>query len=319
MTTRSALFTLAVVAVAASGTPGACRKDGPPGPSSGHEVTAPAAGVAASGAAPAEPGASAAGGAQRPIGPPSVLPGAEANRPQPVVFATADGVEIHASFWKASDPAAPTVVFAHQARSDGSEWDPFIREMRVRAPGVSLLAIDLRGHGRSTRAGDRAVAWRQFQAGDAPGLQRWSGCTTDVQAAIAFLRSRGEGTLPRSIGLVGSSIGATSAIRAAAADGIEGPGRIAAVVAISPGMNYFSVPIRPALETLTARKHPLLAIAARDDPNDCVGAVVQMQGIMGDLLRVHLVEQGGHGAAMARSAPEVVTLVVERLRAALGG
>lgn len=254
----------------------------------------------------------------RSIEPPSGLPGRESTVPQAVSFATPDGVVIEASYWKAGDPAAPTVVFAHQARSDRWEWEPFVRELRARAPGIAALALDLRGHGESVRAGDRALAWRRFSPGDHPGVARWAGATVDVQAAIAFLRARVEGSTPRAIGLVGSSIGATSVIRAAAADGVEGPGRVAAVVVVSPGMSYFSVPIKDALQTLKVRKFPVLAIAARDDSGDCVGAIDAMRAVMGELLQPVIYSEGGHGVGVARTHGEVVPLVVQYLKTQLG-
>jgi alpha-beta hydrolase superfamily lysophospholipase len=231
---------------------------------------------------------------------------------------TGDGVTIHAGLWKTGDPAAPAVVFVHQRGSDRSEWDPFVRDLRARAPGIALLAIDLRGHGASTRAGEATLRWEDLQGGDTSGLRKWAGCTTDVQAAVEYLRGRGEGAVPRTIGLVGSSIGATSVLRAAAADGVAGPGRIAAVVALSPGMSYFNVPIRPSLETLKVRGMPVLLVGARDDTNDVAGTAQQMQEILAENLEVRLYDDGGHGVAVAAAHAEAVTVVVDFLKARLG-
>jgi alpha-beta hydrolase superfamily lysophospholipase len=272
--------------------------------------------------APLEPAPSLDTGAgrvdDRTIEPPSPLPGAEANVPEAIELPSADGVTIHASLWRTGDPEAPAVVFVHQARSDRSEWTPFVEVLRAQAPGLTVMTIDLRGHGASTKAGDVNLRWQDFQGGDNAGLRRWAGCTSDVQAAVAYLRSRGEGTIPRAIGLVGSSIGSSSVLRAAANDGVAGPGHIAVVVVLSPGLSYFSVPIRAAVETLKVRKLPVLLIAARDDTNDVGGTAQELQTILAENLQVQLFDDGGHGVAVAAAHPEVIAMVTAFLKARVG-
>jgi hypothetical protein len=306
---------LAWLSVAWLAAPGCAKRDAAAGePQAAGAPDSPSADAAAD----PLPGMDAGGAVERPIEPPSPLPGAEANVPEAIEFTGADGVTIHAGLWRTGDPEAPAVVFVHQARSDRSEWEPFIRELRLRAPGLTVLALDLRGHGASTRAGDPTIRWQEFNGGDGPGLRRWASCTMDVQAAVNWLRSREEGSIPRAIGLVGSSIGSTSVLRAAANDGVAGPGRIAAVVAISPGTSYFSVPIRSALETLKVRGLAVFAIGARDDTNDVAGTTQEMVTILAENLQVLLYDDGGHGVAIAEAHPEVIGLVIDFLKSRLG-
>lgn len=254
----------------------------------------------------------------RMLEPPAALPGAERSTPEAVRFTSVDGVTLHGSLWRTGDPAAPAVVFVHQARSDRGEWSAVIEEVRRSAPGLTVLALDLRGHGASTEVGERTVRWKELQSGDRAGLRRWASCTDDVQAAVAYLRGRVSGTIPRAIGLVGSSIGATSALRAAANDGVVGPGNIAAVVVFSPGMNYFSVPIEGAAETLRMRRTPVLAVGARDDTNDVVGTMERLQRILDEQLQPLLFDDGGHGVAVAALHSEAVATLVVFLKARLG-
>jgi pimeloyl-ACP methyl ester carboxylesterase len=308
-----------LLALAAFAPSGGCSRRG----GSGYE--APAATIPGEAAPDAEapaPGLAADSSAgtleERPIEPPSPLPGAEANVPEAVEFTSTDGVLIHASLWRTGDPEAPAVVLAHQARSDRSEWAPFVHELRARAPGLTVLALDLRGHGESTRAGETTIRWKDFSNGDAPGLRRWSSCTSDVQAAVAWLRHREEGSIPRAIGLVGSSIGSTSVIRAAANDGVAGPGHVAAVVALSPGLSYFSVPIVPSLETLKVRSTPVFVVGARDDSNDVARTAQEMATILAENLQVQLYDEGGHGVAVAAAHPEVIGLIIDFLKSRLG-
>jgi hypothetical protein len=254
----------------------------------------------------------------RMLEPPADLPGAEHSAPEAVRFTSVDGVVLHGSLWRTGDPAAPAVVFVHQARSDRSEWSAVIEEVRRLAPGLTILALDLRGHGASTEVGERTLRFKELQSGDRSGLRRWAGCTDDVQAAVAFLRGRVGGTVPRAIGLVGSSIGSTSVLRAAANDGVAGPGHIAAVVALSPGMSYFSVPIESAAETLKMRHTPVLVVGARDDTTEIVGTMERLQGILAEQLQVLLFDDGGHGVAVAALHPEVAAALVVFLKPRLG-
>ncbi|MBI5488649.1 MAG: alpha/beta fold hydrolase [Deltaproteobacteria bacterium] len=313
---RNSLVLVAVLAAAC----GCSRRGAPPDPE-----PVPGRGDVGDSAAPPEvpePAPAAAADAsptvERPIEPPAPLPGAEANVPEAVEFESPDGVTLHADLWRTGDPEAPALVLVHQARSDRSEWAPLVAALRSRAPGLTVLALDLRGHGASTLAGDATIRWQDLASGDRAGLRRWAGCTADVQAAIAWLRGREEGSIPRAIGLVGSSIGASSALRAAANDGVAGPGRIAAVVVLSPGLSYFSVPILGAVETLKMRKLPVLLVGARDDSADVGGTAQQMAEILGDILELHLFDGGGHGVAILDAHPEVVPILIDFLKSRLG-
>ena len=312
---RSVLFLVVLTAACA------CSKRGaPPDPEPTLGPDGADGLVSSPPAAEPAPGMAADAGptVERPIEPPAPLPGAEANVPEAVEFDTSDGVTLHADLWRTGDPEAPAVVLVHQARSDRSEWAPLVAALRARAPGLTVLALDLRGHGASTRAGDATIRWQDLASGDRSGLRRWAACTVDVQAAIAWLRGREEGSIPRAIGLVGSSIGSSSALRAAANDGVAGPGRIAAAVVLSPGLSYFSVPIQGAVETLKMRKLPVLLVGARDDSADVGGTAQQMAEILGDILDLHLFDDGGHGVALLDAHPEVVPILIDFLKSRLG-
>ena len=78
--------------------------------------------------------------------------------------------------------------------------------------GIGALAIDLRGHGGSTRRvdgeGKSVLDFRTFSDSD------HQASIHDVRAALAYMRKRGIG----SIALVGASIGANLALQALAED-----------------------------------------------------------------------------------------------------
>jgi pimeloyl-ACP methyl ester carboxylesterase len=63
-----------------------------------------------------------------------------------------DGLRIHLTDWH-SPPGAPTVLLLHGLNVQAHTWDPFARDLA--GAGRRVLAVDLRGHGRSdwTREG----------------------------------------------------------------------------------------------------------------------------------------------------------------------
>ncbi|MEI8255474.1 MAG: alpha/beta fold hydrolase [Deltaproteobacteria bacterium] len=120
----------------------------------------------------------------------------------------------------------PSVVLLHQLSSNRGEWAPLVARLHA-GTAYTTLAIDGRGHGESTLGPDGAMRWTEF--GNDPA--RWDGLRRDLAAAISFLR--GQNLATQGIVLVGSSIGATAAIRAAVdTTGVRG------VVMLSPGLDY---------------------------------------------------------------------------------
>jgi alpha-beta hydrolase superfamily lysophospholipase len=134
-----------------------------------------------------------------------------------------DDATITGSYWAPKDAATTAcVVFAHQLSSTRAEYQPVI----ARLVGTAhLYAIDLRGHGASTRGPDGAVTWKGFT------LEDWEKVERDLLSAIGVVRQRGGGA--RCV-VVGASIGSSATLRLAAA----APDLVAAVVLLSPGLNY---------------------------------------------------------------------------------
>src|SRR5687767_13271715 len=69
--------------------------------------------------------------------------------PRRVTFVTSDGVTIGATLRPGGDRRAPAVILVHQLATDREEWAPVIAKL-AEPPGLTVLAIDLRGHGEST-------------------------------------------------------------------------------------------------------------------------------------------------------------------------
>ena len=219
-----------------------------------------------------------------------------------VTFRSADGVELHGWLWRSREPTSPAVVCVHQLGGDRREWEPLVGDLRARG-AVSVLAIDLRGHGQSTRQGEKTLSYRTFSEGD------WRGVVEDVRAALAYLQE-GSGLRPSKVAVVGSSIGSSAALRAAADDAT-----VVAVVAISPGLAYHGLDTREAARQLGGR--PLLLVATRGDTG-ASQAVDTLARDAGRSDRQVYAEGRAHGVAIASESPDLFPRISVWLGAKLG-
>jgi pimeloyl-ACP methyl ester carboxylesterase len=156
-----------------------------------------------------------------------------------------DGLVIRGSFYPAvSDAKAPTVLLLHQNESGRTEWNPIIPSLM--AKGYNVLAIDQRGFGLTG------------------GTVSYTKLEKDADDVLVWLRNQPTVDADR-VAVIGASIGANVALRVCATDD-----RCHAVVALSPGLSFFSVTTLDAVKTMS--KKGILLIAAQLD-TDSAGAV----------------------------------------------
>jgi len=157
--------------------------------------------------------------------------------PYNITLATQDGVSLVGTYYPPAEKESPALLLLHMLGSDRGAWREFA--MLAQERGFAALAIDLRGHG------------------DSGGERNFGAMDADVDAALSWL-SEQEGVNPARIAIAGASIGANLAIRGAA----NHP-NVAAVVALSPGLDYRGLTTAEAVKALGDR--PLLLIAAEGD------------------------------------------------------
>ncbi len=204
-----------------------------------------------------------------------------------VSLTTSDGVIITGTFY-AAGPKAPAVLCLHQWRSDRNAFAGLASEMQK--AGITVLAIDLRGHGGSVRS----------STGGAVSADR--NAMADVAAGVEYLRGN-RAADPERIGLIGASYGASNAVMYAAEDG-----RIAAVALLSPGLNYFNVlPIEPSV---TKYKGSMLAVAGREDVRSA-DAVRKIRDIAKGRAATQLYDNAGHGTDMLEAGVGLQRTVIE--------
>lgn len=277
------LHTILLLAlVAALGTACGQRSE----PASGRGATAHKAGTPA---APAERTAASQEGVHAT---PAVV---SSGPPVAVEFPTDDGVSISATLRVGRAGTTP-VVLVHQLGSARAEWDPLVAKLAEL--GLTTLAIDLRGHGESTHgtgANARAYAYGSFRDTD------WRATQKDVRAAIDFLAAHEQVHAARVV-LIGSSIGGTACIAAAAEDP-----RVASLVVLSPGRAYHGFDAILPASRLAER--PLLVLHSSEElPSQ------ETSGVLDRIVAnstVRVVPGSAHGVSMLRDDPTQLTAIVD--------
>ncbi|MFP5309730.1 MAG: alpha/beta hydrolase [Actinomycetes bacterium] len=182
-------------------------------------------------------------------------------------LAAGDGTRLAATWLRGPTPDAPAVVLAHGFAAHRRKPAYALLADHLRAL-VHVLTLDLRGHGQSAGAST---------LGDREAL--------DVAAGVRWLRALGH----RHVGVVGVSMGATSALHAAALAPEGTAGAPDQVVAVSAPARLLDPPETPPIQrlhdiwTTPWKRHgmrvalgvtvvPPAAWTAPPDPVDAAGA-----------------------------------------------
>jgi alpha-beta hydrolase superfamily lysophospholipase len=210
-----------------------------------------------------------------------------------VNFTTKDNCAIEA-FYLAPSTGAYVFINAHGLGSSKEEWGGFQAALGERGQGY--LSLDLRGHGASRTCGGKTADYKNFTRED------WSQVSRDVEAAAAWLKKKG---LPaKRMVFCGASVGANLALKAAA----EGKLKPAAVVLLSPGLNYAGV----TTGNYFSRKQPfrIFIAASQDDPyawqsRNYLAATARENGLAVKIAA----GKSGHGVNMF--TPELMTEIID--------
>ena len=208
---------------------------------------------------------------------------------QRVTFTTSDGVMITGDYWQSDSPRA--ILLLHMMPSDRSSWKPITEDLwRL---GYKVLAIDLRGHGESTRQGAKTLDYNKFS--DAQHQES----IKDVSAAVEFLKSKGA----KNFAIVGASIGANLALTY----GIE-DSSVKTIVLLSASLDYHGVKTEDAAAEFNK---PMLIVASDDD--DYSAESTQRLSEISQKSQLKTLHNMGHGTQMFNSA-ELKPLILDWLR-----
>lgn len=169
-----------------------------------------------------------------------------------------------------TEEGAPALLLMHQNRARRSTWEPLIPSL-VEA-GYVVLTVDLRGHGET---GGRM---------DAAALQ------TDTQAWLTYLASH-EAVDESRLATIGASVGGNLALVGCAAN--EG---CQTAIALSPGLDFFTIKPEEAVTDGLARRSALL-ISSRSD-SESASAVRQMAGNSRGMIGLRVYGGFAHGTEL---------------------
>ncbi len=153
----------------------------------------------------------------------------------------------------AQGPKYPLVILLHGLNRNETAWSD-LPAVLVKA-GYAVLALDLRGHGKSTRTtSNRRITWRLFEKED------WLQLPKDVAAIVhAFAHNEDYPQVDgQHIVLIGEKLGANTAVLAAKRAGEA----VKALVLVSPGLDYKGLTPSQAILDFN---HPVLLMTSQDD------------------------------------------------------
>lgn len=208
-----------------------------------------------------------------------------------LAFTAGDGAIIEGTYWAPRDASATgCAIFVHQLSSTRAEWQPVIDGLRGAA---HLYAIDMRGHGTSTKGASGALSWHTFETAD------WEQVPDDVLRAIDAITAKGASG---SCVLVGASIGSTAVLLAAA----RAPEHTRGVVLLSPGLAYKGIKTPDAARALRA---PVLLVHSQEKgAADAAAALVGIWRDAGVPFDFEVTADPGTAHGMKIVAPEPVIL-----------
>jgi dienelactone hydrolase len=200
-----------------------------------------------------------------------------------VTIDSPDGVKLVGALLESPKPNSPALLLLHQWQSDRHSFDNFAKQMQ--AKGFTVLSIDGRGFGESTKKADGSAVAAGRADADVKAM------LGDVGAAVEFLKKQ-KNVDPTKIAIVGASYGSSLAIISAA----DHPD-IKAVALLSPGLNYFgNMPTEPAIKKYGDR--PLMMIAAEDDKESADAVRELKKAGADDKYQTQIFPKGGHGTGI---------------------
>ncbi|MBZ0290826.1 MAG: alpha/beta hydrolase [Anaerolineae bacterium] len=190
--------------------------------------------------------------------------------PQGVEITAADELVLKGDFFATSesDGEKPAVLLLHMLDSSRAAWNPLIPALI--ADGYNVLAVDLRGHGKTG------------------GSRDWAKAQDDTQAWLAWLREQPT-VKDDAVSIIGASVGTTLALVGCATDE-----SCVTAIALSP-VTWPSIPSQEALsDGLKDRSALLIASHADRGSADTLRALVaSATGELG----TRLFAGGAHGTA----------------------
>lgn len=211
----------------------------------------------------------------------------------PITFLGEGGMNLSGLYFAGKEQGSG-VVLVHMDGRSSEDWRHFGE--RISRMGFHALALDLRGHGKSTRMGSgKELIYEQLDE------QQYQNMVKDVGAAVQFLRTK-TSVNPDGIGLVGASVGANLSLRLASEDA-----RVNNLVLLSPGLDYKGLSTEDALQKYGER--PLFIAVSRED-NFAAKSSLVLDSMARGKKFLQIYTGAGHGTRMLLREPGLETAMI---------
>lgn len=214
-----------------------------------------------------------------------------------ITVSAADGTTL-AGTLHVKNGSAKLVILFHQLSSNRNEWHDLRLALQDETE-ATVLAMDLRGHGQSTKRGNETLDWQDFTNSD------WAELPSDVADVVAYAKGRSD-LSPSALGLAGSSIGSSGVLIDAATDP-----SIGAIVLLSPGLDYRG--LQTTQPMIDYGDRPALLVASDGDARSA-SAVTSLAGENGSATPIIYTGSSEHGVSMAEANPELLTTFADWFR-----
>lgn len=196
-----------------------------------------------------------------------------------------DGYPLAAVVHAPNGPPTAGVVLLHMYRHDKENWAPLVPHLVSR--GFAAIAIDLRGHGDSRMGADGSDNQPRVLGRD-PVL--FNEMHLDAAAAVRWLQKKYD-LPPGKIALIGASVGCSVALQFAA----QGTFIPAAVVLMTPGLDYLGIPTDKHLKSWPDR--PLLVLSSEEEADKGARTIARTLATRGASLSL-IQQEDIHGTNM---------------------
>ena len=186
-------------------------------------------------------------------------------------------------------PPRPLIILLHSFDSRASEWGNLSENLRVK--NYNVLALDLRGHGRSVYTKNLKFKSRMnFQKDD------WAKFPIDVISSIDYIKKNYPQIDTDKVYLIGADLGANTAVLAASIMKIK-PKKM---VLVSPYVSFKNLDIALVVPRLNTT--PMMVMASKADKysysqSDIIYRLVHSPKVL------KLYEQGGSGNLLLKRNP----------------
>lgn len=216
-----------------------------------------------------------------------------------IILTTKDGFQIFADYYKGQKPDSPGVALLHMMPATKESWRDFA--LKLQQAGFQSLAIDFRGHGKSTIKDNGVFRYENFN--DKEHQQK----IHDVEEAIRFLINKNN-PAPKMLFFVGASIGANLALKY-----MSQHTRIKGGVLLSPGLDYRGVQTEPLIKKI-AGDQSLFLIAGGAGDEYSTETAEKLYEMATCKKQLKIVKNGGHGTDIFSADPKLMDEIIEWIK-----